>query len=544
LLLENIIQMNGFNQGLETMGVLLQQDSAAANRRRPSNRLEIHNLPNPYTKDGIEQLLSEYGTLKKFTIANSAAGPYVSVIYDTPEEAQTAVEKLNNFVYEGSQLSVEIMNNNPASGRLNRGRPTRNPGVPGVNRGTGYPLRIMVPSEYVGAIIGRKGQTIKSITQRCKARVDVHGKENTGLIEKVISIFGQPENCTNACKEILQVMQHESTSNNRGEIMLKMITDDRFCGRIIGKEGKMIKKIREDTSTKITVSNAQEMAALFPDRVIAIRGTIDNMCLAEAAISAKLQECYEQDQGQNMPGMMMPMPLGPNAGGYYSNPRPYDHGQNFYPSAVYPPPPPPPPPMQQPGGMMPPAGEVCQISVPNAAVGAIIGAGGSNIKQMMRESGAFVNIESKKDGDPSVERVVTIKGNPDACWRASYMVFEKMKSEGFAGNDEVRLKTAIRIPKTFVGRIIGKSGKNVRELQRVTGAMIKLPEDPATQGDEVTVEVFGNFMSTQSAHGRIRALVSQIHQHNFNGVMVPRGPRPGGPPPVRPAPMQAQEVQQ
>ena len=38
------------------------------------------------------------------------------------------------------------------------------------------------------------------------------------------------------------------------EIMLKMLTDDRYCGRIIGKEGKMIKKIREDTSTKITVS--------------------------------------------------------------------------------------------------------------------------------------------------------------------------------------------------------------------------------------------------------------------------------------------------
>jgi|SRR6218665_1752882 len=50
----------------------------------------------------------------------------------------------------------------------------------------------------------------------------------------------------------------------------------------------------------VFIFSAQEMAALFPDRVIAIRGTIDNMCLAEAAISAKLQECYEQDQGQNM----------------------------------------------------------------------------------------------------------------------------------------------------------------------------------------------------------------------------------------------------
>lgn len=46
--------------------------------------------------------------------------------------------------------------------------------------------------------------------------------------------------------------------------------------------------------------SAQEMAALFPNRVIAIRGTIDNMCFAEAAISTKLQECYEQDQGQGL----------------------------------------------------------------------------------------------------------------------------------------------------------------------------------------------------------------------------------------------------
>jgi len=81
--------------------------------------------------------------------------------------------------------------------------------------------------------------------------------------------------------------------------------------------------------------------------------------------------------------------------------------------------------------------------------------------------------------------------------QASYLVFEKLKLEGFAGHDEVRLKTSLRVPKVVVGRIIGKGGKNVRELQRMTGAMVKLPEDPTTQGDEVTVEVFGNFMSVQ-----------------------------------------------
>jgi len=45
------------------------------------------------------------------------------------------------------------------------------------------------------------------------------------------------------------------------------------------------------------------------------------------------------------------------------------------------------------GGMMgQPANESLQISVPNSAVGAIIGAGGANIKQIMRDSGAFVNV--------------------------------------------------------------------------------------------------------------------------------------------------------
>jgi len=37
-------------------------------------------------------------------------------------------------------------------------------------------------------------------------------------------------------------------------IPLKMLIDDHYCGRIIGKEGKIIKKICDDTNTKIVIS--------------------------------------------------------------------------------------------------------------------------------------------------------------------------------------------------------------------------------------------------------------------------------------------------
>jgi KH domain len=52
-----------------------------------------------------------------------------------------------------------------AGQRSSRGRPAR---------GVDFPLRILVSSDMVGAIIGRGGATIRNITQESRARVDVH----------------------------------------------------------------------------------------------------------------------------------------------------------------------------------------------------------------------------------------------------------------------------------------------------------------------------------------------------------------------------------
>jgi len=85
--------------------------------------------------------------------------------------------------------------------------------------------------------------------------------------------------------------------------------------------------------------------------------------------------------------------------------------------------------------------------------------------------------------------------------QASYFVFEKMKVEGFAGYDDVRLKTAIKVPKAFVGRIIGKGGKTVKDIQHASGVIIKLPSDTDDEADEdddaVFVTIYGSFIATQ-----------------------------------------------
>ena len=52
-----------------------------------------------------------------------------------------------------------------------------------------------------------------------RARVDVHRKENVGSVEKAITIYGQPENCTAACHQIMKVMQEEAKNTGKPEDM-------------------------------------------------------------------------------------------------------------------------------------------------------------------------------------------------------------------------------------------------------------------------------------------------------------------------------------
>lgn len=68
------------------------------------------------------------------------------------------------------------------------------------------------------------------------------------------------------------------------------------------------------------------------------------------------------------------------------------------------------------------------------------------------------------------------------------------------GTEDVRLTIEILVPSTQVGRIIGKGGQNVRELQRVTGSIIKLSEQQSTSpsaDEEATVQIIGPFFSVQ-----------------------------------------------
>ncbi|XP_045784465.1 insulin-like growth factor 2 mRNA-binding protein 3 isoform X2 [Maniola jurtina] len=480
--------------GYSYCGLSLIVEPSVANKK-------IVNMPNLQSASSVQ--LKETSAESSVTGAGGGGGGW------------RAINGLNGCEVEGGRMKVEAAEGMARGGR--RGRPgggRGGGGAPGSGaRPTDFPLRLLVQSDMVGAIIGRQGSTIRLITQQSRARVDVHRKDNVGSLEKAITIYGNPDNCTNACKRILEVMQQEANNTNKGEICLKILAHNNLIGRIIGKGGNTIKRIMQETDTKITVSSINDINSFNLERIITVKGSIENMAKAESQISAKLRQSYENDlqvlapQSIMFPGLH-PMAMMSTGRGFCGAPPPF-------PPPIY-------APLAGQGGAQQGAGdsqETTYLYIPNNAVGAIIGTKGSHIRNIIRFSNASVKIaplEQEKGAEAAAaagagaanaaaqqERKVTIVGSPEAQWKAQYLIYEKMREEGFmSGSDDVRLTVEIVVASSQVGRIIGKGGQNVRELQRVTGSLIKLPEQPqppaaAAHDHETTVHIVGPFYSVQ-----------------------------------------------
>uniref|UniRef100_A0A914UWI3 K Homology domain-containing protein n=1 Tax=Plectus sambesii TaxID=2011161 RepID=A0A914UWI3_9BILA len=577
-------------------------------------------LPTDVDRDDLEQFVRAKRQSERFEKAGTRDRPRNATKLIS-QDAEAAVSRLDKPEYQGTIVKTDVfMERTGGSTRTGQQHRRTNPG--GVGRsapmgaggdafhgghgaqamggqgrpplaGQDMPLRMVVDAKFVGAIIGQGGANIREITKESKARcvVDVQRavRDQSGNMEKVISIFGQPENCSKACIKVLEVVIREAEKENNGQTVepeLKLRAHNQLVGRLIGKGGATIKKIMEETSTTVFVSNEpspgragggdlpppalfHHLAAVPPfypsigelnafnmERTITIRGTLDAIAQAEERISAKLRQSYENDlaNGANgvFPGAVPPHLVAPTMlpG---ADPFAGALGQTFPPHHA----------LHAIGGVrgnhaQQPMTEVVHMWVPNNMVGALIGTKGVHIRNVMRITGAHIRIEGGAQGtqqagagaaatttpasapattgaqSPAVnggpkhepgaddrhndERLVTITGTDQQQYKAQFWIYQRVAEQGYHFFDEVRLCTEVSVPSKLVGRIIGKGGQNVRELQRVTGAQVKIPED-AAEGDteETIVRVVGNFQASQAVQNRLRQLVQQYQSQQQQG---------------------------
>ena len=84
-------------------------------------------------------------------------------------------------------------------------------------------------------------------------------------------------------------------------------------------------------------------------------------------------------------------------------------------------------------------------------------------------------------------------------------------SAELATNSHTLLKR-IRFSSLVLASLILK----VRDVQRMTGAMIKLPEDQATQGEETFVEIFASFMAAMVCISCMFLAIASGRQEHLN----------------------------
>uniref|UniRef100_A0A7N6BI76 RRM domain-containing protein n=1 Tax=Anabas testudineus TaxID=64144 RepID=A0A7N6BI76_ANATE len=451
------------------------------------------------------------------TVNTDTETAVVNVRYAAKEQTRLAMEKLNGYMMENYALKVSYIpdetaapDGSSAGGRRGfnaRGPPrSSSPGLgarPKVQ--SDIPLRVLVPTQFVGAIIGKEGATIRNITKLTHSKIDIHRKENAGAAEKPITIHSTPEGCSNACRTIMEIMQKEALDTKfTEEIPLKILAHNNFVGRLIGKEGRNLKKIEQDTGTKITISPLQDLTLYNPERTITVKGSIEACSRAEEEVMKKIRESYESDMAaMNLQSNLIPG-LNLNALGLFPSGAP---GMGPSMSNV-------PPPGAHGGcSSFGVKSETVHLFIPALAVGAIIGKQGQHIKQLSHFAGASIKI-APAEGMDAKQRMVIIVGPPEAQFKAQCRIFGKLKEENFFGpKEEVKLEAHIKVPSFAAGRVIGKGGKTVNELQNLTCAEVVVPRDQTPdENDQVIVKISGHFFACQLAQRKIQEILAQVRR--------------------------------
>uniref|UniRef100_A0A3Q1LYK1 Insulin-like growth factor 2 mRNA-binding protein 2 n=1 Tax=Bos taurus TaxID=9913 RepID=A0A3Q1LYK1_BOVIN len=500
---------------VELHGKIMEVDYSVSKKLR-SRKIQIRNIPPHLQWEVLDGLLAQCGTVENveqvfasFLVNTDTETAVVNVTYATREEAKTAIEKLSGHQFENYSFKISYIPDEEA-------------------RQIDFPLRILVPTQFVGAIIGKEGLTIKNITKQTQSRVDIHRKENSGAAEKPVTIHATPEGTSEACRMILEIMQKEADETKLAEeIPLKILAHNGLVGRLIGKEGRNLKKIEHETGTKITISSLQDLSIYNPERTITVKGTVEACANAEIEIMKKLREAFENDmlavnqQANLIPGLnlsalgifstglsVLPPPAGPRGAPPAPPYHPFATHSGYF-SSLYPP---------HQFGPFPhhhsyPEQEIVNLFIPTQAVGAIIGKKGAHIKQLARFAGASIKIAPAEGPDVS-ERMVIITGPPEAQFKAQGRIFGKLKEENFFNpKEEVKLEAHIRVPSSTAGRVIGKGGKTVNELQNLTSAEVIVPRDQTPdENEEVIVRIIGHFFASQTAQRKIREIVQQVKQ--------------------------------
>ncbi|KAJ3594365.1 hypothetical protein NHX12_003672 [Muraenolepis orangiensis] len=226
-------------------------------------------------------------------------------------------------------------------------------------------IEVMVPASKAGLVIGKGGETIKSLQERAGVKMVMiqEGPQNTGA-DKPLRISGEPFKVQQAKELVMELIREQGFREQRGEYGSRLGGDSldvpvpRFAvGIVIGRNGEMIKKIQSDTGVRIQFKQDD---GTTPERIAQIMGPPEQAQHAAEIISDLLRSEFT-------------------------------------------------------------------FTVPTMKTGLIIGKGGETIKGISQQSGARIELQRNPppNADPAI-KMFTVRGSPQQIDYARQLVEEKI----------------------------------------------------------------------------------------------------------------------
>ncbi|MQL85911.1 hypothetical protein Taro_018437 [Colocasia esculenta] len=414
-------------------------------------------------------------------------------------------------------------------------------------------LRVVCPADKTGGVIGKGGAVVRQLREETGARIRVEDSV-PGSDDRVILIVAEKrkeaggggwgdgdgeEAASPAQRALVRVferilrVEEEKTAEGEGAgageekeiqglVMCRLLAPSSQVGCVLGKGGKIVEKIRQESGAQIRVLSAEQVPACAApgDELIHITGSFSAVRKALLAVSGCLQDNLKTDISNFMASKSLggsPLGAGPAAHMERFPQRGYPTG--LHPSDYH-------PRYSSHLGLEIHASSqrkvleedvLFRMLCTNDKVGSIIGKGGSIVRALQSDTGASIKIvDAILDSE---ERVIAISARENSEFQhspAQDAVLRVHSRLAEAGIEKGAAASArLLVPSQQIGCLLGKGGNIIAEMRRATGANIRIflkeHVPKCAQPNDEVVQITGSFQSVQDAllhiTGRIRETI-------------------------------------
>lgn len=341
---------------------------------------------------------------------------------------------------------------------------------------------MQIPVDMTRTVIGPQGSTIRDIQVQSGAQVDVARRKDAidGMIEVT---FSGPPDCVDVAKSMINDLldEYNHHSGRQNDTVMMMIADN-MCGLVIGSRGSNIRSIQEHSGARIRIDKRNE--ARDGKVQVAITGSEEQREDAQAEILRIIRESGKESNDRNFESR--------------------DH--------------------------------VIEVWVPEEKCGWIIGRQGSKISEIQAKTRTRVDVNSKERNEDGM-CLVSISGiQREQCEDAKAIVMGIVNEDdrdggrmdrgrrddgGVGGRDNMdrdggrggtvpeRGSMDIWVDTSALGRIIGKGGVKIKEIESRYGVKIDVKKDVQDE-DETKVVLIGTKDDVLATRDHIYDIVDEV----------------------------------